>query len=345
MAPNILAPRLEGAVNGSLRVNAAHLESSQLRNIPARRFAAMDCLARLLVAVDGSPQASAGIELALRVAASHGGTALRFVHVVDCDAMVAQCASGGLVASGSAEAVAAIREGGRAIILDALAAARTAGIDADGELREGPPVDELLVGARVWEATCIVTGTHGREGLARTFLGSRTETLLRHGTFPVLTVRASAPARAGACPRRIVCAVDAEAPSRAAFDAACTIARERQAELIVLSVAAPGPSAVAAQACLDRFSASTEGIAVRTELVRATAPGIAIPAHASELGADLIVLGTHGRDGVARAFLGSVAETVLRRSAVPVLTISAAAGAAGTRLGEAKSAELASGGS
>ncbi|HTJ25375.1 MAG TPA: universal stress protein [Candidatus Limnocylindria bacterium] len=301
----------------------------------------MDSLARLLIAVDGSPQANAAVSLALRFAAAPRGTALRFVHVVDGDVLVAQCASGGLVASGAAEALEAAREGGRRIVVAALAAAREAGIEADGEVREGAPVDELLEAARGWKATCIVTGTHGRQGLARTLLGSRTETLLRHGTVPVLTVRASAPAAAVPCPRRIVCAVDESAPARAAFEAARGIAQARGAELIVLSVAAAGSSA-AAQACLDRFSASADGLAVRAELVRAPAAGVAIPAHASELGADLIVLGTHGRDGVARAFLGSVAESVLRRSAVPVLTIGAAASAAGTRHGETTSAELAS---
>jgi nucleotide-binding universal stress UspA family protein len=42
---------------------------------------------------------------------------------------------------------------------------------------------------------------------------------------------------------------------------------------------------------------------------------------ASELPADLIVIGTHGRRGLARALLGSVAENVIRTSKVPVLTI------------------------
>jgi nucleotide-binding universal stress UspA family protein len=42
---------------------------------------------------------------------------------------------------------------------------------------------------------------------------------------------------------------------------------------------------------------------------------------ASEIGADLIVIGTHGRRGLARALLGSVAENVIRTSKVPVLAI------------------------
>ena len=42
---------------------------------------------------------------------------------------------------------------------------------------------------------------------------------------------------------------------------------------------------------------------------------------AKELGADLIVMGTHGRRGVTRALLGSVTETVVRTAPCPVLTV------------------------
>ena len=44
---------------------------------------------------------------------------------------------------------------------------------------------------------------------------------------------------------------------------------------------------------------------------------------AKEIGADLIVMGTHGRTGIPRALLGSVAEKVVRTASVPVLTIHA----------------------
>lgn len=50
-------------------------------------------------------------------------------------------------------------------------------------------------------------------------------------------------------------------------------------------------------------------------------PSEAIVAAAGERGCDLIVIGTHGRRGVARAFLGSVAERVVRMSPIPVLTV------------------------
>jgi nucleotide-binding universal stress UspA family protein len=50
----------------------------------------------------------------------------------------------------------------------------------------------------------------------------------------------------------------------------------------------------------------------------------AVLAVAEEIGADLVVMGTHGRRGIARALIGSVAESVVRTSPVPVMTIHAA---------------------
>ena len=46
--------------------------------------------------------------------------------------------------------------------------------------------------------------------------------------------------------------------------------------------------------------------------------------YAKSANIDLIVMGTHGRSGVARVVLGSVAEAVVRASSCPVLTVHAA---------------------
>ena len=80
----------------------------------------------------------------------------------------------------------------------------------------------------------------------------------------------------------------------------------------------------AAQASLDNAVA-----AVRKQLPDATGhvevgdPRDCIVAYAKSSGADLIVIGTHGRRGVAHLVLGSVAESVVRMSPIPVLTVSA----------------------
>ena len=56
----------------------------------------------------------------------------------------------------------------------------------------------------------------------------------------------------------------------------------------------------------------------------------AIAAAAERIGADLIIMGTHGRTGLKHAFLGSVAERTLRHAPCPVLTVRATDGEGGT---------------
>ena len=64
----------------------------------------------------------------------------------------------------------------------------------------------------------------------------------------------------------------------------------------------------------------SHGIEVETE-IRNGDPAETILAVADELDADLIVCGTHGRSGVRRQLLGSVAERVVRHASQPVLTV------------------------
>ena len=64
-------------------------------------------------------------------------------------------------------------------------------------------------------------------------------------------------------------------------------------------------------------------------IVRQGVPWEEVRAVAEEVDADMIVIGTHGRKGIARALLGSVAEKILRTSTRPVLTIHAHASKSG----------------
>jgi nucleotide-binding universal stress UspA family protein len=67
-------------------------------------------------------------------------------------------------------------------------------------------------------------------------------------------------------------------------------------------------------------AARAKGLAVRTVL-REGAPHEEIAALSTDERADLVVLGTHGRGGVNRALLGSVADRVVRLAPCPVLTV------------------------
>lgn len=66
--------------------------------------------------------------------------------------------------------------------------------------------------------------------------------------------------------------------------------------------------------------ASAHGREIDTEVDRGK-PDHRIVAHASEDAYDLIVIGSHGREGLSEALLGSVAERVVRRSPIPVVVV------------------------
>jgi len=66
--------------------------------------------------------------------------------------------------------------------------------------------------------------------------------------------------------------------------------------------------------------ADQRGLTVRTELVDGQPP-VALATYAQDSGIDLVVMTTHGRSGLSRAWLGSVADGVVRRSGVPVLLL------------------------
>lgn len=76
-----------------------------------------------------------------------------------------------------------------------------------------------------------------------------------------------------------------------------------------------------ALARLDAFAASQSTAVELGHKLTQGPPAESILARAEEIGADLIVMGTQGKRGIKRFFLGSVAEQVLRASAIPVLTI------------------------
>lgn len=141
---------------------------------------------------------------------------------------------------------------------------------------------------------------------------------------------------------RILVPVDFSPSARAALEYAAFLAARFGAALDVLHVSEPpgyvGPDTLAllpvsgqagrSQARGD-VSREVEGILARAGArpahvsvrVESGEPSDAILHASRDGGADLIVMGTHGRTGLSRLLIGSVAEAVLRRSTCPVLTI------------------------
>lgn len=125
--------------------------------------------------------------------------------------------------------------------------------------------------------------------------------------------------------------------SRNAFEVACALARDYGARLIVLHAVAPWPALAYGEAVpppdfdalrreaneqLDRLEVPHADIRTERRLEDGE-PAEVILRVAREVGASLIVLGTHGRTGLGRLLMGSVAEQVVRAAACPVLTVTA----------------------
>jgi nucleotide-binding universal stress UspA family protein len=141
--------------------------------------------------------------------------------------------------------------------------------------------------------------------------------------------------------RRILHPSDFSSASTAAFAKALEMAKTNRAELLVVHVLAPvvpmmgdgyvSPSLYQeletsarshAQAQLDRLLAKARKAGARAKsLVVQGAPHEQITRAARAKRADLIVLGTHGRTGLAKFFVGSVASRVVSTASCPVLTV------------------------
>jgi nucleotide-binding universal stress UspA family protein len=188
----------------------------------------------------------------------------------------------------------------------------------------------------------VVMTTHGRSGLGRLLYGSVAEAVLRSATTPVLCV----PPGAGATwadrePRRVLVPDDGSAVAGAALGPAVELAGLLRAEVLLLRVVEPPDREyrfAAHRALEEQVDAGPElrGVAVQTR-VEVGEPAATIAAVADEAAPLAIVMATHGRAGLARLTMGSVAAGVLPRARVPLLLVPP--GAAKGRPGPAPQAE------
>lgn len=142
---------------------------------------------------------------------------------------------------------------------------------------------------------------------------------------------------------QILIPTDGSEPARSAARRGIELARIHDAELHVLYVAEPvplgrfttGPEPAAAehseiveqqreegQAAIDEIVELAMEAGIETvEGIEFGSPHEEVISYAEDEGIDAIVMGTHGRSGVDRFLLGSVAEKVVRKSPIPVMTV------------------------
>jgi len=176
---------------------------------------------------------------------------------------------------------------------------------------------------------CVI-GTHGRTGLARILLGSIAEKVVRHAPCPVLAVRPDSPAKPF---RHVVCPTDFSESANHALDLAAKLASP-DGELTICHVIEV-PVAYSGELPIEDFARdldkrSADALANAAARVKATSRvttrsriGYAgqqtLALLDDDPSVDLVVMGSHGRTGIKRVLLGSVAEKVLRHARCPVL--------------------------
>ena len=283
----------------------------------------------ILVATDFSDQAGRAVDAAKELA-KHFDARVCLLHVVDPARYARDLLPGTYsevekrLADASRERLVELaKEALEGVTVDVIAVTGDAVAAAIAEQATASQVD-----------LCIV-GTHGRTGLDRMLIGSVAEAVVRLAPCDVLTVPSVR--RDPPIPRRIVASTDFSEQAERALATAGELTRSFGSELTLLHVHDPrvpvvpmGVPAVDepqlrkwAREQLDRLAAQheTADAHVRSELLVDPSAPDAICRHAEEHAAELIIIGTHGRRGLTRLLIGSVAERVVRHAHCPVLVV------------------------
>jgi nucleotide-binding universal stress UspA family protein len=280
----------------------------------------------LLVATDLSARSERALERALALA-REVGAALVVVHVVDDDLPPA-------LADAHAEAA-------RRTLTercDALAAAERPQVEVTIEVLRGRPHSEIRAAATRHGAELIVVGEHRGESWRDMFRGTTAERVVRTCAVPVLLVREPVTAPY----RRVLAAVDFSVFARRAVECALRLLPDADIELIH-AFSIPFGGFLEGEDTRDQMVAEIDarfrklldeemaGFLARLDdasrhlhcVMQEGGVREVITARVRQTTPDLLVIGTHGKSGLAQAFLGSVAEDLLRSPPCDVLTVGA----------------------
>lgn len=289
--------------------------------------------ARIAVGVDDSEPATTAVTYAARLARDHGGT-LVLCHAVNWVPLVAEAGStGAYIDAGSI--IDSLRADGEACLDRAAAIARRFGVVSQRRMPDGDPSRQLLTVAEETGCDAIVIGTHGRRGIGRLVLGSTAEMVLRGSTIPVVTVRQPIPAdlEGRRCFSRLLVAIDDSEPSDAALRTVFALPKEDRTEVLIATAVDVDMSFGLtrdqetqnfndARQIVERAAkaARAHGVNARSFVLEGRPESVIVGTAAAEA-VDAIVVGSHGRRGARRFFLGSVAEQIVRTAAVPTMVV------------------------
>ncbi len=286
----------------------------------------------ILVPLDGSEFAEHALPAALALARRTGAS----LHLAQVHVPLPDVEGAGLL---SPEVDQRVRDAERAYLDRAVRrVAAVAPVAVTAAVPVGAVGDELVGAARACAADLVVMTTHGRGAFSRFWLGSVADELVRRGPTPVLLLRppdgradlATEPAL-----RHLLVPLDGTPQAEQVLESAADLATVLGARITILRVvrpvAVPGydlagyASAGADLLLLEQQQRTADDylrrvrewfrerrLDVEMRRVVHDQPAAAILETARDDGCDLIALATHGRGGLARVLLGSVADKVVR---------------------------------
>lgn len=300
----------------------------------------MHAIKRILVPVDFSECSRAALQYALELAA-HYDALVDVLHAWQAPAYVSPYMAVRLTKSGKASEtleILAFKQASEQMNSFVDGMKLPPGVKVGVRIELGLEDHSIVRAAKNYDL--VVMGTHGRAGLSHFFMGSIAEKVTRSSPTPVITVRRTE--KTALLPQRILVPVDLSPGSREALEAALSLAKSFGAAVHVLYVWSLPPhlplvelqsdgrwtadelersTGEAAAQALDAF---LNGITAPEEVLFSTAvkegdPAKVIVETAEEH--DLLIQSTHGRTGMSRMVLGSVATKVVRHSTIPVYSV------------------------
>ena len=230
------------------------------------------------------------------------------------------------------------------------------GIEVDTTIPRREPAGAIVEEAGKDEDALIAMASHGRTGLARWWMGSVADKVLHMADNPLLIIRVQEqiPASSSPMPERLIVPLDGSEVGELSLPHAAYMATAMELPVKLIQVTpseaeyysymatgpgfvpTPPPSSPSIPEMIDMTDRDSQVYlaAVRDRLINQSvrsvetqvmqgAPADCIADLAVSDAGSLVVMTTHGRSGVGRMLLGSVAERVVRHSGCPVLLVRA----------------------
>lgn len=209
--------------------------------------------------------------------------------------------------------------------LDALAEA-TDYDQVEVEVVSGGWPGEVIVDlAREQPGTLVCLTAQHRDRVDRLILGSVSAHVMQHSTGPVLIVGPGfRPEPSPPRYRRLMVCLDGSPRAAAVLPAAQRCAQHADLDVDLVHVASPSEDPAARQALHEHLTGAqrtlrSAGLTTSSQMIDADEPAAAIADLLADDPATIVVVGSHGRTGVARMLIGSVTMDLIERSPVPLL--------------------------